>query len=420
MISVLLLTACPTSETRIEKENTKKSTTTTLEDDFSSEETEAPSLSKESAETTATATTTTEMSSSEISSETTSNEQSAFLEHTTESTSETMVPEEPVEKGFVVHYIDVGQGDSSLIICDGQAMLIDGGASDQSDLIYAYLKKYDISKLKYIVGTHPDDDHIGGLSGALNFATVERAFCSVDEYDSKPFSSFQKYLNKQKVVLEIPQAGTELELGSAKVQFIAPRTKLDDTNNNSIVIRVVYGNTSFLFAGDAEFDEETSILNAKVNIESDILKVGHHGSEYSTSDGFLKAVNPVLAVISCGTDNSYGFPTQKVLDKLKKNDIDLLRTDKHGDILIYSNGEDLEYETEKETTDDLFLAPGTLDPEPEGQNDCSYIVNTNTGKFHYPNCSAVKKMKEKNKWYYDGSRDDLIEMGYDPCKICKP
>ena len=428
--AMVLFTACPETESEKNRKSgetesivtTDTSETELVEESSSLETIDLQSLFDSTTETSDIAETS-ETDEVATTPETTESETSATTEETTiPATVETTV-EEPVEKGFVVHFIDVGQGDASLIICDGEAMLIDGGASDKSDLIYAYLKKYDISHLKYIVGTHPDDDHIGGLSGALNYAKTERAFCSVDVYDSEPFSNFQKYLNQQRVVLEVPKVGTKLDLGSAKAEIIAPRVKNQDTNNNSIVIRIVYGNTSFLFTGDAEFDEENTILNARQTVSSDVLKVGHHGSEYSTSERFLEAVAPALAIISCGNENAYGFPTQTVLDELKTNGVTLLRTDKQGDILVRSDGETITYETEKETSDDLFLAPGTIESIetiPDGSNDCSYIANTNTKKFHDPGCSAVHKMKEKNKWYYEGSREDLIALGYAPCKICNP
>ena len=336
-------------------------------------------------------------------------------------TSETFsAPSLPDDAGFVVHFIDVGQGDAALIVCDGETMLIDGGSSDNSSIIYSYLKKNGITKLNYVVGTHPDDDHIGGLSGALNYASVDRAFCSVNEYDGWAFENFQKYLNKQNVAIEVPSPGTTLSLGSADVTVLAPIETLEEVNNNSIVIRIVYGNTSFMFTGDAEFSEESLILASGQEIDSDVLKVGHHGSEYSTSTTFLKEVSPSVAVISCGTENDYGFPKQRVLDSLKKQDVEVFRTDLSGDILIYSNGEDLYVSTEKALPEDPFTAPQPLQADPSEIPDCDYVVNRSSGKFHVPGCESVAKMKEKNKWCFKGDRETLIAEGYEPCQICNP
>lgn len=366
--------------------------------------------------TTQTTTKDTSVTSTEQQTETTPEDTS---ETSTVETSETSGSDDDA-KGLAVHFIDVDQGDASLVICDGEAMLIDGGSSDHSELIYAYLKKLNIQHLKYIVGTHPDEDHIGGLAAALNFATVERAFCSVDEYDSRSFSSFQKYLNKQKVELEIPEAGTELALGSSRLTILAPIENLEETNNNSIVIRLEYGSTSFLFTGDAEYEEESSILLSEMDISSTVLKVGHHGSQYSTSEDFLDKVSPSIAVISCGYENSYGFPKQDVLDMLKNHDVDLYRTDLQGDIIITCDGENVTVSTEKTTDQDLFVAPGLTDPDPGSGQECDYICNIRSHKFHLPNCEAVRKMKEANKLYFTGDRQELIDDGYSPCRICNP
>ena len=326
----------------------------------------------------------------------------------------------PEDANFVVHFIDVGQGDAALIVCDGEAMMIDGGSSDKSELIYAYLKKNDITNLKYIVATHPDDDHIGGLSGALNYATVECAFCSVKEYEGWAFENFLKYLTKQNVTIEIPSAGMTLSLGSAEITVLAPIDTLEEVNNNSIVLRIVYGSTSFLFAGDAEFSEESAILTSGQELRSDVLKVGHHGSEYSSSATFLKEVSPSVAVISCGDGNDYGFPKQRVLDSLKKQEVHLFRTDLCGDILIYSDGETLYISPEKALSDDPFVAPPPQEVDPATIPDCDFVVNKSSRKFHLPTCEAVAKMSEKNKWCYNGERDTLIEEGYEPCQMCNP
>ena len=407
-------------ETTTQEETTTTESTTESTSESKTESTTEETTTESSEETTTTEETTTEETTTSETTEGSSSKEETQTSSETSEPSSPSDPSDPEKKGLVVHFIDVDQGDSSLIICDGEAMLIDGGSSDKSELIYAYLKKYEITHLKYIVATHPDDDYIGGLSAALIFATVERAFCSVDEYDSKPFSSFQKYLNKQKVELEIPEAGTELALGCAKLTVLAPIKELESTNNNSIVIRLEYGKTSFLFTGDAEFDEEDTILFSDRIVESTVLKVGHHGSEYSTSKDFLDAISPSIAIISCGKDNTYGFPKQTVLDLLKERNVDLYRTDMHGDILVYSNGEKITVSMEKEPDGDVFLAPVIESPDPGSEVDCDYICNKNSHKFHYPNCEAVRKMKEANKLYFKGDRQELIDDGYVPCKICNP
>ena len=217
---------------------------------------------------------------------------------------------------FTVQYLDVGQGDSELIQCDGHYMLIDGGTSKYSDKIYATLKAQNITALDYIVNTHPHEDHVGGLSGALQFATVKTALSPVKSYDGEGFKDFVKYLKKQGVSITVPSPGDTFTLGSACVTVLGPIEDSDDPNNLSIVLRVVYGDTSFLFVGDAQTSEENDILASGRTVKSDVLKVGHHGSETATGADFLAAVAPKYAVIEVGDSNSYNHPNQGTLDRL--------------------------------------------------------------------------------------------------------
>ena len=265
-----------------------------------------------------------------------------------------------------VYYIDVGQGDASLVVCDGHAMLIDGGHEKQSDKIYSFLKKKGIAHLDYIVATHPDNDHIGGLSGALNYATVDKALSPVESDDSEAFQNFLKYLERQNLTITVPKAGEQFTLGSAAVTVLGPVLKTGEDNNNSLVLRVVYGKRSFLFTGDAEKEEEASILDANEEVKSSVLKVGHHGSASSTSQAWLEAVHPSAAVISCGAKNEYGHPTEEVLKRLKETGMQVFRTDLQGDIQIYVEDGKLFCVVEKNPDADVFVpgVVGEAEPEP--------------------------------------------------------
>jgi len=335
---------------------------------------------------------------------------------------------------FEIHYIDVGQGDAALVLCDGKAMLIDGGGSSSSSLIYSYLKKYSVSHLDYIVASHPHDDHVGGLSGALNYATVSTALSPVLSYDSENFNSFVKYLNKQGKSITVPQPGDTFALGSASVEVIGPLKNRQETNNNSLILRIVYSDTSFLFTGDAEKEEEADIIAANVPIKSTVLKVAHHGSGTSSTQKFINKVQATYAVISVGEDNLYEHPIGETLDTLyNAHVIKLYRTDVQGTIICKSNGEDLSFDVERNKYAITYSNPTpkpTATPKPSAANSASttavvknekqYVLNTSTKKFHYPSCSSVKKMKDKNKKVFTGTRDEVISKGYKPCGNCHP
>lgn len=350
----------------------------------------------------------------------------------------------PKNSSFAVHFIDVGQADAALVLCDGKSMLIDGGNAADSSLIYSYLKKLSLTYLDYIVCTHAHEDHVGGLSGALNYATVGTAFAPVTSYDSKAFSNFASYLAKHNVPITVPSAGDSFTLGSTSVTVLGPVTSSDKLNNTSIVLRVVYGDTSFLFTGDAEREEEQDILSAGYILDSTVLKVGHHGSDSSTSYVWLREIMPEYAVISVGKGNSYGHPTEAVLSRLRDADVKTYRTDMQGDVICVSDGKAVSFTVGRNADADTLAdvgnggssgnsvpsvqtstppvpsatpAPDPANPIPVGTD---YILNTNTHKFHYPSCGSVKQMSEKNKWAYNGSRADIIAMGYIACKKCNP
>jgi len=253
----------------------------------------------------------------------------------------------PEGSSFAVHFIDVGQADAALVVCDDAAMLIDGGNVEDSDVIYTYLQKYGVDHLDYIVCTHAHEDHVGGLPGALQYASVDMALCPVTEYDSKAFDDFVRYLALQNVSITVPSPGERFNLGSAQVTVLGPVTETDETNNTSIVLRIVYGETSFLFTGDAETAEEHDILSMAFPLESTVLKVGHHGSDTSSSYAFLREVLPQYAVISVGEGNSYDHPSEEVLSRLGDLGAEVYRTDLLGDIICASNGQEVTFRTVK-------------------------------------------------------------------------
>ena len=323
-----------------------------------------------------------------------------------------------------VHFIDVGQADAIVINCDNHYMMIDGGNSEDSSLIYSYLKDQNISYLDYVVCTHANEDHVGGLSGALNFAKVEQVFAPVTAYDSKAFNSFLKYVKQQGLEITIPTTGSVISLGSATLQFFAPDKQYDDVNDTSIVIRMVYGDVSFLFTGDATRVREADILAAGYALESTVLKVGHHGSSSSTSYPFLMAIMPKYAVISVGEGNSYGHPSDDTLSRLRDADVTVYRTDMQGTIICTSDGKSVSFSTTKNATANTnpTLTDGSgqnsaLASDAQATDHLTYIGNVNSKKFHLSTCNTLPA--EKNRVYFQ-TREEAIAAGYSPCGNCNP
>ena len=254
----------------------------------------------------------------------------------------------PENSNFEVHFIDVGQADSALIECDGETMMIDGGNVADSNVVAAYLKKEDVTELNYVVCSHAHEDHVGGLSGALSVTKADNIYAPKTEANTKAYKNFKKKAEEQNVEIKPPNVGDEIQLGSSTVEFLGPVDENGkDLNSTSIVLKITYGNTSFLFTGDAESDEEEEILNSGADLKSTVLKVGHHGSRTSTSYPFLREVMPQYAVISVEKGNSYGHPNEETLSKLSDAGVEVYRTDESGDIVMTSDGNSINVVTAK-------------------------------------------------------------------------
>jgi competence protein ComEC len=238
-----------------------------------------------------------------------------------------------------VHFIDVGQGDSILIQVNNKNLLIDSGPNKSEDKLKKYLKKLNISKFDYIIATHPHEDHIGNMSYIINNFDVLNFYAPKVENSTKAFETMVESLIRKDLKIKVLKANIKsIDLGkNIVVDVFSPLSNsYEDLNNYSPIVKISYGNTSFLFTGDAEVLSENEVLNAGFDLKCDVLKIGHHGSSSSTSENFLKASNPSIAVISVGEDNTYGHPTDTVLSRLKETKI--YRTDINGNIVITSDG----------------------------------------------------------------------------------
>lgn len=316
----------------------------------------------------------------------------------------------PAEGTLEVHYIDVGQADSALLLCGGESMLIDGGNVADSDLVVSYLADQGVEHLDYVVCTHAHEDHVGGLSGALSQYPAGCVLAPVTEYDTKAFGNFLKYTGEQDLDITIPAPGDAWTVGTAAVTVLGPVKDYDETNDTSIVLRVDFGENSFLFTGDMERTAEADLLESGAYLEADVLKVGHHGSSTSTSYPFLRAVDPTYAVISVGENNDYGHPHEDTMSRLRDDDAIVYRTDLQGHIVCTSNGQDLTFTMQKNA--DIQTNPTEGNNQPG-----TYIGNINSHVFHRTDCSGLPA--EQNQIAF-GSREEAVNGGYTPCGRCKP
>lgn len=314
----------------------------------------------------------------------------------------------PSGEGLTVHFIDVGQADCALLECGGEYLLIDGGNRGDSQLIVSYLEQQGVEELAAVVCTHAHEDHVGGLPSVLAVYPTKAVYAPTKIYSSRIFDSFLYYTDQQGLTVTIPAPGDTLKLGAAVVTVLGPVKTYPDTNNTSIVLKVEYGDTAFLFTGDMETEAENDMLDyweGRMDFRCDVLKVGHHGSNTSTGYRFLNEVNPVYGVISVGEGNDYGHPHEEPLSRLKQAEVMLLRTDKLGHIIATSDGTAICFTWEKQNAQ----------PEEAEPADTRFIGNINSRKFHSPGCDNLPT--EKNQVVFD-SYQDAIDAGYSPCGSC--
>lgn len=331
---------------------------------------------------------------------------------------------------LTVTFLDVGQGNAILAEQEGAYMLIDGGDREYSSYVVSYLQKQGVEKLDYVIASHYDADHLNGVVGALNALECDMVLAPDYVTDSRVYDSFCAVIEEKDIPLVYPAVGDTYSFGEAEFTVVCPDTyEYADDNDNSVGIRLVYGENSFLICGDAGKATEERMVDSGQTLRSDVYLASHHGSAGSSYRFFLEEVQPEAVVISAGFKNSYGHPSGVVLSNIRNLGAALYRTDLQGEIVVTSDGSNLswnaqpcmDYRSGEEITEGGQTEEGETQQSTENMSEeAVFLLNMSTKKFHRPDCSSVEDMNEENKAAFSGSREELMEAGYSPCGRCNP
>jgi competence protein ComEC len=310
---------------------------------------------------------------------------------------------------FAVHYIDVGKADAILIECEEHFMLIDAATKAQSPVVLDYLRQRGVQKLDYVVATHPHEDHIGGMQDIFREFKIGLFIMPDCTHNTATYENMLDTLLQKEIEIEIAAPGAEFSLASADFMLLAPNgAEYADLNDYSVVLRMEYGETSFLFCGDAQKKSEAEMLRNGLLLQADVLKAGHHGSSTSSTFSFVQAVDPNAVVLTCDRDASTGGPHDGPLKTFQLLGAQVFRSDDEGCIVMISDGQQITAITESTNT------PQRIESVPEPIA-AQVIGNKNTKVYHVQDCSALPK--EKNRIYFD-SLESAEMQGYRACGNC--
>lgn len=338
---------------------------------------------------------------------------------------------------MAVHFLDVGQGNAILVQSGGQNLLYDGGDQNHADEVVSYLQQQNVQTIDYMISSHYDEDHLGGLIPCLNTFEVSNVLGPDYVHTSNLFNTFMNTATANAIIVQYPSVGDTFDFGTGSFTVLAPSGISQNSNDNSLVIKLENGSNSFIFTGDAEETSEQDMISTGMNLDCDVLSIGHHGSASSTTWDFLEATSPSYAVISCGVNNQYNHPSAETMGRLSDMEIPVFRTDKQGTIIAVSDGTTINWfqnpcndyssgDSSANSSGDLssdgisYHEETTVSEQNSVQEDSSAATGAMvwipaTGeKYHsIPNCGRMNPDTARQV-----TQSEAEAMGYGPCSKC--